>query len=120
MKALGLHHVSINVCNVGEAVTFYRDVLGFQVRDDRPAFSFGGAWLDVGPQQVHLIDKPVPDYLGQHFAVGVGDLDATVAELRAKGVDVSDPVPVGAARQAFLRDPSGNSIELQEIAMPVL
>jgi catechol 2,3-dioxygenase-like lactoylglutathione lyase family enzyme len=116
MRVIGLHHVSINVCNVGEAVAFYRDVLGFGVRSDRPDFSFDGAWLDVGPQQVHLLDKPVPDSLGQHFAVGVTDLDAAVAELRARGVEVSDPAPVGATRQAFLRDPSGNSVELQEIA----
>ncbi len=100
-------------------MTFYRDVLGLDVRSDRPDFPFDGAWLDAGPQQVHLIDKPVPDALGQHFAVGVADLDAAVAELRARGVQVSDPVPVGASRQAFLRDPSGNSVELQEVVAVV-
>ena len=31
---------------------------------DRPAFGFGGAWLDVGAQQIHLIEAQVPPELG--------------------------------------------------------
>ena len=89
--------------------------MGLEQRPDRPDFGFGGAWLDAGGQQVHLIEGSVPDRLGQHFALQVGDLDSTVAELRLGGIKVSDPSPVGTSRQAFLRDPSGNSVELQEV-----
>ena len=53
--------------------------------------------------------------LGQHFAVQVADLAATVAELRAAGLTVSDPAPVGRSLQAFLDDPSGNTVELHEV-----
>jgi glyoxylase I family protein len=115
VKPVALHHVSINVRDVPDAFAFYTETLGLAPRTDRPDFGFGGAWLDVGGQQVHLIEGAVPDGLGQHFAVEVSDLDATVAELRQHGVRVSDPKPVGPNRQAFLRDPSGNSIELQEV-----
>jgi hypothetical protein len=31
-------------------------------------------------------------------------------------VEVSDPMPVGGRRQAFLSDPAGNLIELHEAA----
>jgi catechol 2,3-dioxygenase-like lactoylglutathione lyase family enzyme len=44
----------------------------------------------------------------------VGDIDASVADLRGKGLRVSDPSPVGDGRQAFLKDPSGNLLELTE------
>ena len=114
MEILGVHHVSINVNDTEDAVAFYTDVLGLRRRDDRPDFGFGGAWLDLGEQQLHLIEVPVPEDLGQHFAVRVDDLDAAVDHLRARGVTVSDPSPVGASRQAFLSDPSGNRIELHE------
>ena len=113
MEPLGLHHVSINVDDVEAARRFYVDVLGLTERRDRPAFSFGGAWLDAGDQQVHLIEAPPPPELGQHFAMAVADLDAAVAELRDRGIDVSDPQPVGTRRQAFLTDPAGNRVELQ-------
>jgi len=116
MEPLGLHHVSINVADVGDAVRFYTDTLGFRVRGDRPDFGFGGAWLDAGNQQLHLIEGKPPDALGQHFAVQVADIEATVAELRRRGITVSDPIPVGRNLQAFLDDPSGNQVELHEVA----
>lgn len=116
MQVLGVHHVSINVADVGVAVAFYVDRLGLVPRTDRPDFGFGGAWLDVGGQQVHLIEAPLPGDRGQHFALRVADLDGTIAELRGAGVDVSDASPVGTGRQAFLHDPSGNLVELHQPA----
>lgn len=114
MRALGLHHVSINVADVPAALGFYVDGLGLVPRTDRPDFGFGGAWLDAGDQQVHLIEASVPEDRGQHLALRVADLDETVAELRAAGTTISDPSPVGTGRQAFLHDPAGNLVELHQ------
>lgn len=116
MQTTGVHHVSINVSDVDAALAFYTELLGCAVRTDRPDFGFGGAWLDLGDQQIHLIEAPVPDDRGQHFAVRVDDLDAAVAEVRAAGHTVTDPAPVGTSRQSFLHDPSGNRIELHQPA----
>jgi catechol 2,3-dioxygenase-like lactoylglutathione lyase family enzyme len=115
MEPLAIHHVAINVTDVPASVAFYTDVLGGVVRSDRPDFGIGGAWIDLGGQQVHLLEAPVPRNLGQHFAIRVADLDAAVAELRTKGVDIADPVDSGTNRQTFLDDPSGNAIELHEV-----
>ena len=114
MRPVGLHHVSINVDDVDAALAFYVDALGLTVRQDRPAFSFGGAWLDAGGQQVHLIEAAPPPDQGQHFALAVEDLTAVVAELRRRGLQVSDPKPVGGSLQSFLADPAGNRVELHQ------
>jgi catechol 2,3-dioxygenase-like lactoylglutathione lyase family enzyme len=114
VKPLAVHHVSINVDDVDAALAFYVDVLGLSPRTDRPDFGFGGAWLDAGGQQVHLIEAAPPPGVGQHFALLVDDLDATVAELRGRDVDVSDPKPVGPNRQSFVTDPAGNTVELHQ------
>lgn len=111
---LGVHHVSINVSDVPAALAFYVEVLGLEERRDRPDFAFGGAWLNAGGQQVHLIEAPTPEGRGQHFALAVADLGAAVAELRSAGIEVSDPVRVGSGLQSFLADPSGNMVELQQ------
>ena len=108
--------MSINVRDTAESVEFYTDVLGLATRSDRPDFAIGGAWLDVGDQQVHLIEADVPDNCGQHFAIRVADLDGAIEELRGRGVEIGDASPVGTGRQAFLTDPSGNLIELHEPA----
>jgi len=116
VRALAVHHVSLNVADVDEAVRFYVDVLGLSVRDDRPDLGIGGAWLDAGGQQVHLIKSEPPPARGQHFALLVDDLDAVISDLRSRGVTVSDASPVGTGRQAFLNDPAGNLVELHQAA----
>jgi glyoxylase I family protein len=115
MEPLAIHHVSVNVRDLGEGVDFYTAVLGGTLRDDRPDLGIGGAWINLGQQQVHLIEAPVPPSLGQHFAVRVGDLDAVVGELRGRGLEVSDAMSVGTSRQAFVTDPSGNTVELHQV-----
>jgi glyoxylase I family protein len=115
VELLGVHHVGINVTNVDEAVEFYVDVLGMSRRTDRPDFGIGGAWLDAAGQQVHLLEAAVPPNSGQHFALWVDDLDAVIAELRERGVGVSEAMTVGTDRQAFLVDPAGNGVELHEV-----
>jgi catechol 2,3-dioxygenase-like lactoylglutathione lyase family enzyme len=106
--------VAINVDDFDTAMAFYVGTLGLTQRTDRPDFGFAGAWLRAGDQQVHLVQAEPPSDNGQHFALLVDDLDATIAELRDRGVTVGDAFPVGSARQAFLNDPAGNTIELHE------
>jgi catechol 2,3-dioxygenase-like lactoylglutathione lyase family enzyme len=118
VEPVAVHHVSVNVADAAQGVRFYTDVLGGTIREDRPDFGIGGAWIDLGATQVHLIESSVPPNLGQHFAILVDDLDAAVDELRAGGLDVGDPSAVGANRQTFLTDPSGNLIELHELGTP--
>lgn len=115
MQPRAVHHVSINVDDIDAALDFYVSRLGLVARTDRPDFGFGGAWLDAGGQQVHLIQAPTPPAAGQHFALLFDDLDSVVAELRGQGLEVSDPMPVGSSRQAFLSDPSGNQVELHQV-----
>lgn len=115
MELLGVHHVSLNVDDLAAADRFYTEVLGFE-RIPRPDLGFPGSWLRAGPQEVHLLEiGAVPDDVGQHVAFRVGDLDRAVADLRALGVHVSEAkaLPTG-ARQAFLHDPSGNRLELNQ------
>jgi len=117
MEPVAIHHVSLNVSDVEQGVAFYTGVLGGTLRDDRPDFGIGGAWINLGTQQVHLIEAPVPPNVGQHFAVQVLDLDAVVQELRAKGLEVGDPIVVGRNRQTFVNDPAGNAVELHQVGV---
>ena len=52
-----------------------------------------------------------------HIAVGVGDLDATLADLNEQGIEPERPpyrVTEGGSRICFVRDPDGYRIELIE------
>lgn len=116
MKLERIHHVSINVHDAAVARRFYVDVLGLVERADRPDFGFAGAWLQLGDEQIHLLE--VADFeppVGQHFAIQVADLDASIEELNGHGVSCSEPALLdGICRQAFFKDPTGNLIELNQ------
>lgn len=115
MLSTGIHHVSINVGDVDEALRFYVDVLGLEPLP-RPELGFPGAWLKAGEQEVHLLGiesgKPLRE---QHFAFLVENLDEVIERLRERDVRVSDAMEIeGVCRQAFAHDPSGNMVEFNE------
>jgi catechol 2,3-dioxygenase-like lactoylglutathione lyase family enzyme len=115
----GVDHVAINVADVPSGIVFYTETIGLVQNHTRPDFGFPGAWLDTASgQQVHLIEATVPESMGQHFALAFEDLSAAVAELRSRGLNVSDPSDVGTTgrQQAFTADPWGNTIELHQRA----
>lgn len=116
MTAIGIHHVSIGSHDVAASIEFF-GWLGLTVVQTRPDFpGIKGAWLQAGEQQVHLIGttKDTPG-IENHFAFIVEDLDATLDVLRAHGVEGRRSAHVaGAGYQAFVHDPSGNVIELNQ------
>ena len=111
---MGVHHVALIVDDVDEAITFYTKTLGLTVRDDRPDFGVGGAWLDAGNQQLHLVEGTLPSQKGQHFALLFEDLDAVLDELRSEGLEVPEPFGTPFSKQAIIKDPAGNMVELHQ------
>ena len=107
--------MSICVRDVDEAVAFYTDVLGLTIAP-RPDALGDGKWLDAGGGQVHLLASDEPRSQRDHFALQVDDVDACVSDIEGKGVKVLriDLIAPGVGHQAFLNDPSGNLIELNE------
>jgi len=115
------------VTDLGAAVVFYRDLLGFEV-ELRPSPAF--AMLYRGDLRLLL---SVPGHAGggdampdgsvpvpggwNRIVLRVSDLAATVAELSGKGVRFRTGVTTGVAvRQVLLHDPAGNLVELFEPA----
>jgi len=116
-----LHHASLIVADTARALMFYRDVLGMAICDARPDLGFPGAWLDVGGQQIHLLELPNPDPVvgrpahggrDRHVALTVVGLE----ELREalEGAGVAYTLSRSGRRALFCRDPDGNALELIE------
>lgn len=117
----GLHHVSLIVADTERALAFYRGRLGLELDLNRPDLGFPGAWLWVGPHQIHLLELPNPDPSegrpahggrDRHLAVTVSDLDAVITSLEAAAITYS--LSRSGRRALFVRDPDGNALELIE------
>jgi glyoxylase I family protein len=116
-----IHHVSLIVADTGRALGFYRDLLGLEVDPGRPELGFPGAWLKIGPQQIHLLEVPNPDPgegrpvhggRDRHLAALVSDLDAVAARLDGAGIGYT--LSRSGRRALFVRDPDANTLELIE------
>ena len=97
---------------------------GFLRDGARPAFDFPGAWYQVGPLQLHLMqreDVPSPGRgIGPHFALYVPTetFHSNVDRLREAGVPIMiDPNQreSDGIWAAFIKDPDGNIIELTDM-----
>jgi catechol 2,3-dioxygenase-like lactoylglutathione lyase family enzyme len=105
-----------------ELATFYRDVLGLPLIDERHGDTAPHWACEVG--DVHFAIHPVADYEGEPTATGavklafmVFDLTAFIAWLEACGVALCyPPTSLGdESRVTAVRDPDGNLIELTEL-----
>ena len=117
MRATGFTHVSIGARDVEEATRFYRDFFGME---EVPAPEFSGPvrWLRVGGLQLHLFHDEGPAPAGHHFALDVDDFEEAFRRAAEAGVRVESgnystvrDLPDGAV-QMYLRDPSGNLVEV--------
>jgi catechol 2,3-dioxygenase-like lactoylglutathione lyase family enzyme len=111
-----LQHVNIPSTDLERSKEFYLQRLGLpQLR--RPAFESPGVWIGAGPENAIHISKvsalgPNPN---NHFALEVENLDSLLDELERRGVAFQRSAHVSeAGRQAFLSDPDGNVIELNQ------
>ena len=112
-----LNHVALHVADVERSVAFYRDVLQLKPIP-RPAFTFPGAWFQLGEdQELHLIGERTKEVLshnrGNHYALLVDDFDAWERRLTDLGVKfVPRRTRPDGALQLFIIDPDGHYVEL--------
>jgi catechol 2,3-dioxygenase-like lactoylglutathione lyase family enzyme len=106
--------VSVPVTDIGRSTAFYRDTLGLEQIGDSgfPEFQLGAN------VSLYLIDptKVGGAFTGPHtgsIALRVPDVEATRADLEAKGVRFEgDTHQTPVCRMAFFHDPDGNVLML--------
>lgn len=121
IKVKQVAHVCIFADDLELTRSFYRDVLGldtqFNFRRDGDIFGF---YLNCGGRShIEVFRKSEARYseLNQinHFCLEVEDLDAAIAHIKSKGIDVTPrKLACDDTYQAWLRDPNGVKIELFE------
>lgn len=117
---LSIHHASLIVSDTEQSLRFYRDILGMQPTE-RPNLPFPGAWLQIGEQQIHLLELENPDPVSgrpahggrdRHVAMLCQDVDALRSELDRHAVVYT--LSISGRRALFCRDRDGNALEFIE------
>ncbi|MBN1249821.1 MAG: VOC family protein [Anaerolineae bacterium] len=118
-------HACFTVSDLDRALRFYRDGLGLAeafdfVNDEGHRF---GVYLHTGGRNFlelfeGSLSEPADGQSYRHICLEVDDIEATVATLQDRGIEVS-PVKLGRdhSYQAWLTDPDGNRIELHQYTL---
>ena len=127
---LHLSHTFVTVHDQDEALAFYRDVLGLELRTDAPFMQF--RWLTVGapgspveivlalpsmghsPEDAKLLDELAAKGALNSLLFTTDDVDGVFDKVLSAGAEVvQEPMdqPYGVRDCAF-RDPSGNQVRI--------
>lgn len=126
MKILSIDHLGVAVNQIAGAKNFWSDVLdlpleGMETVTEQKVTT---AFLPVGESELELLESTAPDgpvakYIEKkgegihHIAFRVADIEAALAELKAKGVRLIDEKPrigAGGAKIIFLHPKATNGV----------
>ena len=131
-KVKRIHHVAVVVDEMEKSLSFWRDALGLNLSEvrDVPEQESQVTFLPAGESEVELVrptsnDSGIARYLAKrgsgmhHICVEVDDIQAMLAQLKARGVRLINEMPITTAagkKYGFIHPEStgGVLVELYE------
>jgi methylmalonyl-CoA epimerase len=129
MNIKNIDHIGIAVNNLQESLSFWQTSLGIEPHGTQevPQQKLRTTFLPVGDTEIELLESTSPDssvakFLEKHgeglhhIAIRVDDIDAALAELKAKGIKLIDETArngAGGARIAFVHPGSTHGVLLE-------
>lgn len=123
-----IYSADVFVSDIGRAIDFYVNTLGFEKRTDEPMDDKGHRWVEVVPPGTdtplilaHDFGHWTPERVGTYtgLILNVDDMASTAETLKAKGVKFASE-PEGSPWGIFaeIQDPDGNTFVLFEAPAP--
>ena len=111
MKPTEVAFIMYPVTDLPRSIAFYQDVLGLQPNGHAPArwVEFDIAGVTFGLGDFPEVGKPGT---ANSLALEVEDLDAALAELKAKGLEPWGPYETPVCHMGGITDPDGNADRL--------
>lgn len=121
-------HVHLRVADLDRAITFYRDVLGFELN---LRYGAGAAFLGAGGYHHHIglntwdsagASPPPAGHTGLYHAAFLypdrASLGAVIKRVLDAGIPLDGSADHGVSEAVYLRDPDGNGVELYRDRAP--
>ena len=125
MKPIKINHVAIAVQDIDAALKFWEQTFGLELDhvEDVPSQKSKVAFLPLGESEIELVqptttDSGLASFLEKrgegmhHICIEVEDIDATLAELKSKGVRLINDVPeeLPGRKMAFIHPKAANGV----------
>lgn len=129
MNLKNIDHIGIAVSNLQESLSFWETSLGIEPHgiQEVPEQKLRTVFLPIGETEIELLesssaDSSIAKFIEKHgeglhhIAIRVDDIEAALAELKAKGIQLIDETPrngAGGTRIAFVHPKATHGVLLE-------
>jgi len=122
LKATSIDHVNMKVKDLAQSVKFYKNLFGFEIKQEENANKLDAPSKIIGNDTIKLCMYEVPDMSPEggiaHFGFNIDNFNDTIEKCKELGVEVlyGGIVDWEKSKSVYIVDPSGYEIELGEIS----
>ena len=119
LETTGIDHLNLEVKNLDESVKFYRDLFGFEVREDQPEENS----KIIGNDAVKLCLYEITEFTKyekngfHHFGLHIKNFDDVLDKCKEMGLKIyyGGPLEWAHSISIYIQDPNGYEIELTKV-----
>lgn len=122
LKATSIDHVNMKVKDLEKSVEFYKNLFGFEIKQEENANKLDAPSKIIGNDTIKLCLYEVPDMSPEggiaHFGFNIANFNEVIEKCKELGVEVlyGGIVDWDKSKSVYIVDPSGYEIELGEIS----
>ncbi len=122
LKATSIDHVNMKVKDLEKSVEFYKNLFGFEIKQEENANKLDAPSKIIGNDTIKLCLYEVPDMSPEggiaHFGFNIANFNEIIQKCKELGVEVlyGGIVDWDKSKSVYIVDPSGYEIELGEVS----
>ncbi|MEK0318456.1 MAG: VOC family protein [Nitrosopumilus sp.] len=122
LTATSIDHVNMKVKDLEQSVKFYKNLFGFEIKQEENANKLNAPSKIIGNDAIKLCLYEVPDMSPEggivHFGFNVTNFNEIIEKCNEFGVEIlyGGPVEWEKSKSVYIVDPSGYELELGEVS----
>ncbi len=122
LNATSIDHVNMKVKNLEKSVEFYKNLFGFEIKQEENANKLDAPSKIIGNNSIKLCLYEVPDMSPEggiaHFGFNIANFNEVIEKCKELGIEVlyGGIVDWEKSKSVYIVDPSGYELELGEIS----
>jgi predicted enzyme related to lactoylglutathione lyase len=121
LKATLIDHINMKVKNMEESIKFYKDLFGFEIKQEENPNKNDVPSKIIGNNSIKLCMYEVPEMSPEggiaHFGFNIENFDEVIAKCKELDVQIlyGGPIVWSKSKSIYIVDPSGYELELSQI-----
>ena len=121
LNAMSIDHVNMKVKNLQQSVEFYKNLFGFEIKqEDNPNKADAPSKI-IGNDRIKLCLYEIPDMISEgginHFGFNISNFDKVLDKCKELDVEIlyGGMIDWEKSRSVYIKDPNGYELELGEV-----